>query len=420
MTEQFAVKIADKDGLLQTRRMTVQEIYQKSETLVANHVLTNPIQVFNESFDEYHIPGYVEKYGTPFEQASMHSGLVTSPDARNGFSPPTLAQLKGGQFGINANGFTRVEQAGAIIAPDGSDALTVGGRMLFPMTVLQWVTSSLLLNPKGYDAAIDKLVAGTISVNGALYATPLVNFDAFVGSRAGAIAQLTEPDLIATITTSETSKRIKTQAYGLTISDQALAATTLDLVGLALGQFGVYERHNRLQDDLTTCVNGSAEYGNSALSSKTAQSYDAGITTAGTISHLAYLSIMHEDWMSVSYDTLLGGFKEYYAIERRSNRPTAIGDPGSGRIDISMDPHLMGMPDRIEYFETTPDLFGANTLVAIDSSIALRRVIDANAAYSAVERFVLQRGTTLIWHFGERLEPIFHDGRGWKKITLTV
>ena len=420
MTETFAVKIADKDGLLQTRPMTVQQVYQEAETQINRGVLTNPIQVFNESFNEFKIPGYVEKYGTPFEQASMHAKLVTSADPRNGFSPPTLAELRGGRFGVSAHGFAKVEQAGAVIAPDGSDALTVGGRMLFPMTILQWVTSSILLNPRGYDAEIDKLVAGTISVNGALYATPLVNFDAFTGSRAGPIAQLNEPDLIATITTSDTSKRIKTQAYGLMISDQALATTTLDLVGLALGQFGTFERHNRLQSDLIACVNGSAEYGNAALSSITAKSLDDSISAAGTISHLAYLRTMSDDWMYYSLDTILGGFNEYYAIERRSNRPTAIGDPGSGRADISMDPHLMGMPERVNYFKTTPDLFGANTIVAIDSGIALRRVIDASASYAAVERFVLQRGTTMIWHFGERLEPIFHDGRGWKKVTLTV
>lgn len=420
MTELFAIKVADKDGRLITRPMSVQQIYQEAETQKNQGIVTNAIQVFNESFEEYKIPGYVEKYGTPFEQASMHAGLVTSADPRNGFAPPTLSELRGGRFGINANGFKRVEQAGAVVAPDGSDALTVGGRLLFPMTILQWITSAIMLNPTGYDAEIDKLVAGTISVNGALYATPIINFEAFTGSRAGAIAQLAEPDLIATITTSDVSKRIKTQSYALTIADQALQTTTLDLVGMALSQFRTYERHNRLQADLVACVNGSTEYGNSALSSITAKSLDDSITSAGTISHLAYLRWLSDDWMYYSLDTIMGGFNEYYAIERRSNRPTVIGDPGSGRVDISMDPRLMGMPTNINYFKTTPDLFGANTLVAIASDIAIRRVIDANASYAAVERFVLQRASTMRFDFGERLEPIFHDGRGWKKITLTV
>jgi hypothetical protein len=59
-------------------------------------------------------------------------------------------------------------------------------------------------------------------------------------------------------------------------------------------------------------------------------------------------------------------------------------------------------------------------LIAIDTDLALRKVIDLHAAYSAIDRFVLQRQSQLRFDFGERLEPIFHDSRGWKKLTLTV
>jgi hypothetical protein len=417
MTDTFLVRVADKNGLMQTKEVSM-EIYQEANDAANSGRRKSPIDCFNAKFEGHDDPAYLEKYGTPFEQACMQAHLFTSSRPSMGYTPPTLAELRNGQYGISAAGFNQASTV--IVAPDGADALKVGGRLLFPMTILQWYSSELLLNPDRYDAAVANMIAKTVSVNGALYATPILKFTDVRNSKAGAITQGTEPDLIAAISISDTSQRIKTLGYALSITDQAAAATSLDLVGLALQQFRTMERHNRLQADLVDCINGSLEKNIPAVASKTAKSYDDSITSAGVLTQTAYMKWLTEDWMYMSISHLLGDMGVRIAIDARVNRPTVLGDPGTGRPDVSIEPRMMGLPDHLEFFKTTDNLFGANVLVGIDKALAFRKVIDISASYAAVQQFVLSRLSQFVFTFGERIEPVFYDSRGVKKLTLTV
>jgi hypothetical protein len=396
----FTIATVDPDGRRTTKQVGM-ELYREAFDKNIGFA-----EVFNSKFptdDE-------ELRGTPLEQAQYAAGLIMTRDRKLGHAPPSLAQLRGGSFDVNMAG---------IVAPDGSDALTVAGRFLFPYTLMQLVTSEMMADNTPYEAAFQQLVAQTVSITGTRYDTPIINYTYPRASRAQPIAQGDEPDIMATISLSSVSQRVKTRSIGLSITDEAAAMSTLDLVGIVLREQAIGERAARLQEDLLDCVNGSTEQGTSALTHEHVDVYDSSITTAGVISHLAWLKWLRKDWKKMNISNIFADISTDWAVQTRSGRPTALGNPGTGRTDAAVDTYMMGMPASIGVFPVDDDLFGAQTIIAIDRSKALRRIVSVTANYQAVERFVLSRMQQFRFDSGERIERVFHDARGWKKLLLT-
>jgi hypothetical protein len=362
--------------------------------------------VFNSKFptdDE-------ELRGTPLEQAQYAAGLFMTRDRKLGHTPPSLSQLRGGSFDVNMAG---------IVAPDGSDALTVAGRFLFPYTLMQLVTSEMMVDNTAYEGAFQGLVAQTVSITGTRYDTPIINYTYPRASRAQPIAQGDEPDIMATISLSSVSQRVKTRSIGLSITDEAAAMSTLDLVGIVLREQATGERIARLDEDLLDMVNGSTEQGSSALAHQHVDVFDSAITTSGVISHKAWLKWLRQNWKKMAISHILTDVDGNLAIQNRSGRPTMFGDPGIGRTDSIMDPNILGMPRTLDSFTVDDALFGANTIIGLDKSKGIRRIVSVTANYQAVERFVLSRLQQFRFDSGERYERIFHDARGWQKLLLT-
>ena len=117
------------------------------------------------------------------------------------------------------------------------------------------------------------------------------------------------------------------------------------------------------------------------------------------------------DWLLMDVDTAL-------AIESRAGKPTVnTDDPRSPRIDALFSVENLALPTpKVLLMDT--DFIGANTVVGLDSSMAIRRVINVNAAYSAIEQWVLRRATAFRIDYGELSKKIY--AAAWKKMTLTV
>ena len=397
---QFAVTTVDPDGRLTTKAADMS-IYRE-----AFDKRISPVEVFNARFPT----DDVDARGTPFEQACYAAGMFVNADRRMGHKPPTLHELRGGQYEVSMAG---------IVAPDGSSALTVGGRLLFPMTILQWVSDRLLVDNTAYEAAFEDLIFTTVSIDGTRYDTPTINFTAPRLSRMQPRAQGDEPDVMATIGVSDQTQRIKTRSIGLSITDEAMQSTTLDLVGMVLREQGIGERAGRLDEDLLDIINGSAELGTSAITAEHVDVYDASIVSSGVLTQKAYLKILRKDWKKMGITHIIGDLDMNMVISNRVGRPTVLGDPGTGRTDVGMDPRIMGIPDELKYFPTDDAFLGANVLIFLDKTKALRKVISTTSTYAAVENFVLSRLQQFIFESGQRVERIFLDGRGIKKVLLT-
>ena len=99
------------------------------------------------------------------------------------------------------------------------------------------------------------------------------------------------------------------------------------------------------------------------------------------------------------------------AIENRTGRPVVTQDnPGSKRIDSTV--HVSNptwAPDLPIFIVDSTVGWPAKTILGLDTRYGLHRVSSTNAAYSAVESFVLRRGSAMRWDFGQIMRRLFTD-----------
>ena len=343
-----------------------------------------------------------------FQQFMQSAGLYVKADPALGIRPPTLKQVFDGQ----------PMAVGELVRNDGSNRLGISGRLLFPQVMLELVAAALVDDYSDFLGGYNQMIAITQSATSDVVDQPTIDVTAPQGSRSQPIAQLAEPATMVSITLSEKTFRLPHKAIGLTVSDQALQATTLDLVGLTMQAQAKGERIFMVEEQLGAMINGDTDWGESALSSITAQSLDATITTAGNLTQKAWIHYLHDDYRQISINWLMCDIDTAMAIEGRTGKPTVETDnPNSPRIDsLFTISNLSIAPPKIFLLDTS--FIGANTIVGIDSRYAIRRTINVNAAYQAIENWVMRRATAFRVDYGEMSKKLFPEA--WKMMTLTV
>ncbi len=350
-----------------------------------------------------------EKFGTPFEQALASNRMFLRSDLSLGIKPPSIQDVLSGKVGIGMGPITR---------PEGNNAQTLTGRLLFPAVVLEMIESELREDNTTYEAVFNRMIATTLNADSPRVDQPIINLTAPRAKRSQPIAQMSEPPAMVTISLSEKSFRLPTLAIGIEISDEAQRAATLDLVGIALREQGLAERSAIIDEGIQKMVNGDTDLGMSALSSETAQTYDSSISAAGSMTHRAWLKWLRKDWKKLAIDWVICDLDTYLAIEGRTGRPIITENDGSGRLNTLPAAANPGIPDTVNFFIVDTALLGANTMVGIDSSKAIRKAVYAGASYSAIEEFVLRRSTAMRFDFSLSYFRLIDEA--WKKLTLTV
>lgn len=356
-------------------------------------------------------PTNVERDGTAFAQMAASCGLFLSEDRNFGIRPPSIKQIFEGKIQLNG---------GAIVRPDGTGSQTPSGRLLFPAVLLDLLEATLRDNTTGYVGAALEMVAFTRTINSPKYDQVIVNYANPQAAVSQPIGQLTRPARMLTITVSDVSKTIPTYAIGLEISQEAQAAATLDLIGLAVREQAIAERATVLDRDLTAISNGDTDAGSSALSSVTFQSFDSTISSAGVATQKAWVKYLRTNWRKRTITDVICDIDTYLAIEGRTNRPTVQNISGMDeRLNTIPNVRLPGVPGTVSFFVTETSLLGANTLLGLDRSKAIRRVVYTAAQYSATEEFVMRKSTAMRMDWAERLERAGYDD-AFSKATLTV
>ena len=348
--------------------------------------------------------------GSTFGQMMQSCGMYIANDMETGITAPSMKQVFDGKAKI---------MAGALVRNDGSQRNTVSGRMLFPGVILELVAANLTENKDDFLAGYEKMIAIDTSVSSPRVDQPTIDVTAPEGSRSQAIAQLAEPAVMVSITLAEKSFAIPTKSIGLMVSDQALQATTLDLVGIAMSAQARGERIFMVEEQLGAMMNGDVDWGEAALSSITADSLDSvGITLAGEMTQKAWIHYLRDDYRKMTIDWLMMDIDTALAIENRTGKPTVnTDDPNSPRIDTTFSIENLSLPvPRILLMDTA--FIGANTVVGIDSRYAIRRVKNVSASYEAIEQWVMRRATAFRVDYGEMSKKLYTDA--WKKMTLTV
>lgn len=351
-----------------------------------------------------------EKFGTPFEQALASNNLFRSYNKHTGIRPPTMKQVLQGDVDVNL---------GTIVRPDGSAAQTVAGRLLFPALIIEMVESQISEDNSSYEGIFNQLVATTTNSDSPRMDQPIINLTAPRAKRSQPVAQGALPPNMVTISLSEKSYRLPSYAIGLEITDEAQKSTALDLVGIALREQGAAERAAMVDEGLTQMIDGDTDLGMSALSSELVTAYDSTISAAATMTQKAWIKWLRKDWKKLNIDWVICDIDSYLSIEGRSNRPVVVGNEGTdARLNVIPRIANSGLPDSVNFFIVDTAVIGANTLVGIDSTRAIRKAVYTGAAYSAIEEFVLRRTSALRIDFSLAYFRLL-DG-AWKKMTMTT
>ena len=396
MPNRFKPSIVDRDGNRHEVELSV-DMYR-----AAYEMGVSLPQYLSQTFDTD-----AERYGTPFQQLLATSGMALKRDSETGLAASRMFDI--------LNGGPQMAAA----RPDGSQALTVAGRLLFPAVILQWIESTLMSDWSTYEAIYGRMVALTSSSSSPRVDQPVVNLNDPRGSLAQPIAQLAEPAAMVTISLSDRSYRIPTMSIGFEISEEASKSTTIDFVGMTLQQQIIGQRIGLINQYLSAMINGDVDMGISPLTGENASSYDSAATTPALFSNKAWVKWLRKDWTKLNIDWVICDIDTYLAIENRVGRPVIVGDAGNDirltSIPTAANP---GIPSAVQFFIVDTAIVGANTLIGIDSSKAIHRLVYAGGSYSAVEQYVMRKSTAMRFDFAEMSTRLYGDNSGWKKLVL--
>ena len=346
-------------------------------------------------------PTEVSAESSTFEQLCASSGLLIGNNREFGLRSPMLSDVLSGKADLNA----------ASVA-DANPA----SRILYPAVVLELIEGQLAVDRETDPTSFDKMVASDISVVSNRVEQPIVNVTN-AETRAQAISQLAPPKTMLSITTSDAARALPTMSIGMEVSDQALAATTMDFVSMIVNRQLKVERNARVYDYLLGCLNGDADMGQSALSTTQADTYDATIVAAGKITKKALVLWLVNNYYKRHISHVVTDVQGMLAIEEAlATTNTNQHVPGALVPQFSV---MNRMLQNLEIFVVDPSAgWTANTLMGLDATSGIVRIRNSAAAYSAVEQFVLRRSNALRYDFSEMAYRLFDDA--FDTLSLTV
>ncbi len=348
------------------------------------------------------------KYGSVVGQFMASAGMFLGEDYATGIRPPTMKAV------IN-DGI----QISAITRNDGTNNTTPSGKLLFPEIIMRTIESQLRESNDDFLMGWEKCIAQTSSINGQKFEQPIINVTAPEGQSANPISQLAPPDALVSITVSEYSRTITTKSIGLMISDQAQQATTLDLVSLILSAHARGERVRNVEEHINGIVSGDTDRGMSALPTFKANTLDAAIVAAGALTHKAWIKYLRQNYRKMSINRILTTLDVAMAIEARAGKPVDstryVGEGTNFGVDMTVDNLSIASPPVLIVDD---GVIGANTIVGLDTRFGIRRVINAQASYSAIEQYLMRRATAFRIDYGEFSHRLYDEA--FSVMTLTV
>lgn len=339
-----------------------------------------------------------QKFGSTFHQLMASTGFAFGEDKEHGFKKATLADVLG-----DATTATR-------------DSIPTS-RILFPAAILELINDKLYEDKSADVAAFESMIAIDETLNGPRYEQPIINFDKPLEGRMMPQSQLSEPTVMGTLTVSEKAGRLPTFSLGLTVSDEALQASTIDFVGLSLAKQAEEQKALLAEAYIMAFLNGDVDMGQGALSKVKANTFDSALSVSGTLSHRAAIKWLRTHRRKRNIDFLMGNTDAYLAWVGRSGRPTVNNvfvdnDELMAKATVAINGEIAEPKFYIN------DALPANTIIGLDSRYAIRRIRNSAAEYQAAEAMVMRRGQALRWDMSEICHRLFDDA--WSVLDLTV
>ena len=339
--------------------------------------------------------------GTTYQQLLMSEGICLRPNRTAGIRSTSMKDMLDGR--------PEVQAGGAIVRDSGFASAAL--RTLFPSAILTAIEDRLIADLNMNADAFDSLVAIDDTISGDKFERPLLNYSN-VNQRSQAIGQLAEPAAMMTITTSSVARTIPALSIGLTISDQAKAATTLDLVSMAMARQFALERNARANEFLLAMLSGDTDMAQASLSSLslTVAASALDTTASSGLTQKAWMKWLYRNSKKRKIDWVVTDIDGALAIENRTGKPTNVTDnPNSVRIDSVLEVGNPTWNANVKVFITDDPNWPAKTIMGLDSRYGVHRVSSSTIAYQAVEAFVLRRMTSLRVDMGEVAYRLYDD-----------
>lgn len=337
--------------------------------------------------------------GDPIDQMMTNAGM--NDGAHRSGPALTMAQMAGM---TTAEGFRR---------PDGSDN-SLGARLLYPQLILETLTANALRDDGSDILQIwERNIAMTRNINGNKVEQPIINTEAPENSRSGRIAQLAEPETMVSITTGEQSFRIPTNSIGLLIANDAMAATTIDLVRIVMEAQARGDKIRRVMEMFKSMVQGNIDMGIEALPVTKIGTFDAAITANGQITKRAYLKWLHSVQKTANVSSV------FTDIDTALTLDDAFLPKVTGTDSAKISGSWGGVNLGITQPNITPldlDVFGAGLLVGLDPRYAIQRFVNISASYDAIEEYVMRKATGFRVDYGESASRLYDEA--WSVVSL--
>lgn len=346
-------------------------------------------------------PDYDASKGDVIDQMMSQAALL---DGVCGYGPAiTMKEMAGMTL---ADGFRR---------PDSSDN-SLGARLLYPQVILETLQANAHTDDGGDILNIwESMIATSRNIVGTKAEQPIIDTRGPEGSRSGRIAQLAEPETMINITTGEKSYRIPTNSIGLVISDEAMEATTIDLVTTVMAAQSRGDKIARVGEQLRSMVLGDADVGIAALPVVSIGSFDSSITEDGVVTKKAYIKWLYSKHNRFNLNKVLGDLDNAFLLDEALT-PT-VGGPNGSKIATPWGGLNLTITQP-EYVPFDTDVFGADLLVALDTRYGIQRFVNISAAYDAIEEYVMRKATGFRVDYGEMATRLFDDA--WSVVSLTA
>ena len=346
------------------------------------------------------------KVGTAFEQFCAMEGLALAGRNPYGIRSATVAEVLDGT--ANVMGVANVKDQGSPFGP--------ASRILFPAAIIALIESAVLKDYATDTVIFKDLVATEQSVGTENFIQPVIDYTTPNGpmqARAQRVGQFALPPNMLRFSTSERNRSVPTYGIGLEFSQQALKATTLDIVALTLSRFLLVEKDGRVYQYLSSIFAGDLDMNVGAVSAVTTTTLDAA-ASAGTVTHKSWVKFLARKRKLRKITHIICDIDSYLKVESRVGRPgTTNYDPTIARIDPQLQAMNVGFGNDVKWFLVDDAAAGgpvpASTLWAIDATKGIVRVSNTAASYTAAETFVLRRSEGMVMHWSEDVYRMFGD-----------
>lgn len=338
-------------------------------------------------------------YGHPLDQMATNACLN---DGKKGFGPA-----------MTINELSKLSVADGLRRPDGSDN-SLGARLLYPQIILETLNARTLTNDDSDILDIwEGMIATTRNIAGQRAEQPIIDTRGPEGSRSGRIAQLAQPETMITITTSQKSYAIPKYSIGLTISQEALQSTTIDLVTTVMSAQARGERIARAKEQMRNMVLGDVDLGIAALPVTKIGTYDPKITEDGVITRRAYIKWLLSQRDTAAITRILTDIDVALDLDE-AFLPTQTG-VDSSKVALPWGGFNLGLPQP-QVLPLDEGIFGADLIVGLDPRYAIQRFVDITAPYDAIEEFVMRKAVSFRVDFGEMATRLYDQA--WSVVSL--